>query len=335
MDLIHANAMLEEIGYITEINRYDAELSQELKATIENNSFALMLPDEVWKSSPITEGHYIYIPNTEWGGQVELVKHSTASKQVTLSGVTWRGMLFRKVIEPPAGQNHLTIAGMDANAAMAAIIGNAMGNAFVVSAVVSGITIGSHSFRYANMLTGIEEMLSLHGAALEMTFNQVTRQVMVSARAIEDYSARIDLSQDYGVDMITTLGGFDRYNHIIALGAGELEDRDILHVYRLDEGTITTTAPAWVGTAKDHAKTYDYTNPESLEKLQEGAAEMLVGYAPLSTVEMDPNVAGLELSLGDKVGARDRLVGMQGVVTVIGKILTMDSTGIRVETRVG
>lgn len=333
MDLIHADANFVEIGYITEMDKYDAEISQELNAAIENNSFALVISDDAWNKSPIHEGHYIYIPGTEWGGEVELVRHSTASGQVTLSGVTWRGMIFRKVIEPPAGQNYKRITNTEANQAIASIIGTSLG--FVVSDADSGITIVSRDFRYTNMLTGIEKMLTDNGAALDIVFDQPTKSVVLSARAILDYSERIDLSQDYGVDMITTLGGYDRYNHIIALGAGELEDRDILHVYRLDDGTITTVAPDWVDTVKDQARTYDYNNPENVEELLKGATELLTGYAPLRTVEMDPNVSGLTLNLGDKVAARDRLIGMQGIVTVIGKILIMDSTGIRVETRVG
>lgn len=332
MELIHADHLLEEIGYITEIDKFDGEISQDIKATIESNSFSLTLTDAVWRTSPVLEGHYIYIPGTEWGGQVEMVRHSTASRQVTLSGVTWRGMLFRKVIEPPPGSNHLVVTG-EANSVIGQIIGDALG-VFVVSADNSGITV-SRNFRYANMLIGVQETLSAHGAALEILYDQTMRKVRLSARAIVDYSERIDLSQDYGVDMITTVGGFDRYNHIIALGAGELEDRDVLHVYRLDDGTITTVSPPWVGTMSDHVRTYDYNNPESLDKLREGAEELLVGYAPLNTVEIDPGVAGLDLKLGDKVGARDRLIGMHGVVTVIGKILTMDSAGIRTETRVG
>lgn len=332
MELIHANENLEEIGYITQIDKFDGEISQELKATVESNSFSLTVTDSAWRASPICEGHYVYIPNTEWGGQVEQLRHSTAAGQVTLSGVTWRGMIYRKVIEPPAMATHLVISG-EANAAIKRIMGNTLG-LFAVSAEDSGIAV-SRSFRYYNMLIGIQEMLASSGAALEIAFDQKIRGVRLLARAIVDYSQRIDLSQDYGVDMVTTVGGFNRYNHIIALGAGELEDRDILHVYRLDDGTITTDVPAWAGTMKDHVRTYDYNNPESVEKLREGAEELLAGFAPLHTIEIDPGVAGLDLKMGDKVGARDRLIGMTGIVTVIGKVLTMDDNGIKTETRVG
>lgn len=335
MDLIHADADLVEIGYIAEIDNYDAELSQETDAEIEKNSFALTLSDKEWEADPIEVGHYVYVPDTEWGGMVEKIRHSTALKQITVSGLTWRGMIYRKVIEPASGQDYLTITATEANAAISTIVGTHLGALFSVSAAASGITITNKQFRYTNMLLGIESMLADYGAALELAYNQATKTVTLAARPIVDYSSVIDLSQDYGVDMVTTLGGFDRYNHIIALGAGELADRDIVHVYRLDNGSVTTSAPAWAGTAADHVRTYDYNNPETLEKLQEGAEKLARELTPYATVEMDPNVAGLTLLLGDKVGARDRLTGLQAVVSVVGRILTMNSSGIKLETRVG
>lgn len=335
MDLIHADANMVEIGYITEMDSFDAELSQETDAVLEKNSFALTLSDKAWESDPIEIGHYIYSPGTEWGGMVEQIRHSTALKQVTVSGLTWRGMLYRKVIIPPVGQDYLTITATEANAAISTIVGAQLGDLFSVSASASGITIASKQFRYTNMLLGIEAMLAEQNAALQIDFNQATKTITLSARPIIDYSGTVDLSQDYGVDMVSTFGGFDRYNHIIALGAGELADRDIVHVYRLSNGSITTTPPAWAGTADDHVRTYDYTNPETVARLQEGAEKLARELTPFTTVDIDPDVASLTLLLGDKVGARDRLTGMQAVVSIVGRILTMNSGGIKLETRVG
>ena len=90
------------------------------------------------------------------------------------------------------------------------------------------------------------------------------KRVVLSAAAVTDYSNTIDLSQDYGVNMVATMGGYDRYNHIIALGAGELTERDVLHVYRNDNGSLTTVAPAWAGTAADHVAVYDLTTRKRL-----------------------------------------------------------------------
>lgn len=332
MDLIHANSELAEIGYINEVDQFDAEISNETDADIERNSFSLTIPDLDWERSPILKGHYIYAPGTEFGGKVERIRHSTALQQITLSGLTWRGALYRKIIEPPTGEAYMTVSG-EANAKIAELIGSTLGAHVTVSEADSGISV-NRQFRYTNLLIGIYLMLAEQGAALNVTYDQALKTVILFAAAVTDYSASIDLSQDYGVNMVATMGGYDRFNHIIALGAGELLDRDILHVYRNDNGSLTTTPPAWAETEKDHVTIYDYSNPETLEVLQKGAEKRLLEIIPLQQVEIDPQVEGLDLKLGDIVGARDRLTGMAGTATVVGKILTMNSSGIKLETRV-
>ena len=331
MDLIHADENLVEIGYVREIDQFDAEVTQETDADIHRNSFSLTISDKVWEADPIEKGHYIYSPGTEFGGLVESIVHSTKRQQITVSGVTWRGMLFRKVIEPPTGEAYRIVSG-EANAAIEGLLDDALGTLFTVSTSDSGITV-SRQFRYTNLLLGIEQMLGEAGGALEIEFDQATKKVNLSVRAVVDYSASIDLSQDYGVDMVTTMGGYDRYNHVIALGAGELTAREVIHVYRLADGTLTTSTPAWAGTKDDLVVTYEYSNATS-DELQSGAEKRLKEMSPLNQIEMDPSVDGLELKLGDIVGVRDRLTGMSASAAVVGKIATISAGQIRIETRV-
>jgi len=334
MDIVHADTALAEIGFVDELHSFDAEISQELDADINANSFSLAVSEHVWEADPIVAGDYIYVPGTEFGGRAEQIQHSTLRKTVTVSGVTWRGMLYRKIILPADEADYFTIVATEANTAIAYLVGSSLGPMFAVSEADSGITITNKSFRYTNLLLGLEDMLAEEGAALQITFDQATKLITLSARPIVDYSDTIDLSQDYGTDMVTTEGGFDRYNHFIALGAGELAARDIVHVYRLANGTITTTPPAWVGTADDWVTTYDYPNPETVAILQQGAEKRAKEYTPLKQVEIDPSVVGLDLLLGDVVGARDRLTGMAGTAVVVGKLLTAGANGVKLETRV-
>ena len=335
MELIHADADRKEIGYLYDFDKLDAIISQSPDAKLEDNSFSLIVGDEIWAASPIHCGHYIYVPGTEWGGQVETIRHNTARKQVTLSGLTWRGALYRKIIAPPDGQNYLILKPQDANAAISSLIGNQLGDAYKCDTSISGVQSVRAEFRYINLMHGLHKLLLQSGAALHIEYNQAQRAAVFSARPIVDYSSRVDLSQDYGVDMVTIAGGIDRFNHVIALGAGELEDRDILHVYRLDDGTLTMQRPAWHGTAKDHVMTYNYTNPEDIDKLREGAEKILIDHTPLKSIEIDPRVEDMQLNIGDIVGARDKLTGMIATARITGKVLTMDDRGIKIETRVG
>jgi len=335
VDLIHAGSSIAEIAFIRDLVKFDAQISQALTATITDNSWELVIGDDAWDEDPINIGDYVYVPATEYGGPVEYVKHDTSQKQVSVGGVTWRGMLARKIIIPASGASYVTIAGVEANAAIGTLIGTELGSVISVSAAASGITITSKAFRYANLLTGIEDMLADEGAALQIVFSQALKKAVLSARAIVDYSATIDLSQDYGINLISQDGRIDAYNHVIALGAGELLDRDIVHVYRNTDGTYTTSEPAWAGTAADKQIVYDYTNPESVADLQDKATKKLGAYAVTQSMTIDPSDAGLDLLLGDIVGARDRITGLTATATVIGKILTMDDIGIRIDTNVG
>ena len=217
MDLIHADENLAELGYIIEIDGFDAEISQEIDAEIERNSFALTLADTVWSAQPVEIGHYIYSPGTEFGGMVEQIQHSTARQQVTVSGVTWRGMLYRKIIVPTT--DYLTITATEANAAINTIVDGSLGTLFGVSASASGITIANKKFRYTNMLTGIEDMLEEGGT--RRSRSRLTSPLNPSRcrlGPVVDYSTGL-ICRRTTVDMVTTEGGFfDRYNHIIALG---------------------------------------------------------------------------------------------------------------------
>lgn len=335
MDLIHAGSALAEIAFIRDLIKFDAQISQSLTATITDNSWELVIGDDAWDEDPINIGDYVYVPATEYGGPVEYVKHDTSQKQVSMGGVTWRGMLARKIIVPAPGASYVTISAAEANTALATLVGTELGSVISVSAAASGITISSKTFRYTNLLIGSEDMLADEGAALEIVFSQALKKAVLSARAIVDYSATIDLSQDYGINLISQDGRIDAYNHVIALGAGELLDRDVVHVYRNTDGTYTEIAPVWAGTIADKQIVYDYSNPETLADLKIRAEKKLSEYAVVKSMDIDPSEAGLDLPIGDIVGARDRITGMVTTATVIGKILTMDDSGTRIDTNVG
>ena len=333
MILTHADAGRVELRDILTPEKYDAQVSIAQNASLADNDWSLELPDAVWSSEPIRIGHWIYLDGTEWGGPVETIRHDTASETVTLTGPLWRGMLKRKVITPPAGAAYYTVNG-EANSVLAAVIGGLFGDLFTVSQADTGILL-SGAWRYTELHDALERALEDAGLTLQITYDATQRKAVLAARRVIDSSDSIDLSQDYGIPMVSSAGKIGSYNHVIALGAGELLERDVLDVYRLDDGTMTTTAPAWAGTLLDRQVIYDYNNPESLEGLRQGAEKRLLEYAPQNGVQLDPGDVDLELPLGDIVGARDRLTGLAMKARILQKILTIDSNGYQIETKVG
>src|SRR5690554_4220751 len=100
MELIHADHNLIEKQSLTDFIQWDlvAGLSHEYAA----NDFELTVSEDVWNDCRIEIGHFLYEPGTEWGGRVELIHH--VDNMVKLGGPTWRGLLSRKIVSPPAGQ---------------------------------------------------------------------------------------------------------------------------------------------------------------------------------------------------------------------------------------
>lgn len=331
MDLIHANDEKTEIGVITDFIKYDAEIS--LEPTVEKNSFALTMDESVWNNSPIRTGHFVYIPFTEWGGPVEKIKHSTKTAQITLSGPTWRGMLARKIIEPPPGEAYLTLRQIEANRAIQQLVGDKFGDFFVFSNENTKTAV-SGEYRYTQLLTGIYDTFSSSGLSIVCAYDNERKKATIRARKISDYSSRVDLSQDYGIYLTSTQGGLETYNHIIALGKGELTERQVVHLYRLDDGTITTQSPGSRG-EKDLCTVYDYSSVESLDELIKGGKKRLEELAPARSVEMDTAEITLSLELGDKVSARDRLTGLVTSAIVKNKVLVSSASGENIETKVG
>lgn len=332
MDLIHAKSDHSEVGILTDFVKVDFEICSD-EASVEGNSFEIIMDEDGWKIDPLEIGDYIYSRGEEWGGRIEQLKHSTSSGEVTVTGICWRGMLARKVIEPPSGEAYLRIRSIEANAAIRQLLSDKFGDFFIVPEIDTGVTV-SGDFRYTNLLQGIYNMLSSAGCRLECGYDNIQKKVVIQAERITDYSGSVEISQDYGIYMSSTAGRIDAYNHIIALGRGELTEREVIHLYRLDDGTITQTDPGNRG-ENDICEIYDYSNAESTEELIKGATKRLRDYTPTVSVNMDIAESGLQLMLGDKVAARDYLTGVTAVATVLHQIMTVTATEERIETEVG
>ena len=325
MELIHADHNLIETQVVIDFTLWDlvSGLSSEYAA----NDWQLSMYEEVWNAQPIRKGHYLYEPGTEWGGRVEGIKKQGI--EVVLTGPTWRGLLSRKVISPPSGSAYKTITATDANTALAQLVGVSFGELVKVKAVAAGVNV-SGQFRYANLLGGIHSMLDQYGLRLVVEFTD--RVVWLSAATVQDLSDENELSQDYSVDVEAEDSETEAYNHVIALGSGELTSRDVVELYRDEAGTISTTPlPAGV---EDKQLVLDYPNAESTEELTKAATEKLIETAPVQQVSLIlPD--SLALNLGDLVGGKDYVTGLSIVKPVTQIIRRIDSTGEKVEYKVG
>lgn len=325
MELIHADSDLVELRLLVEFDAYEAVSGLGYKYA--DNDFELQVPESIWLTEPIENGHYLYQLGTEWGGRVENIEH--VGTNVKCSGPTWRGMLARKIISPPSGQAYKTITAMEANQAIVALLGTSFGTLFTVSEAASGITV-SGSFRYANLLGAIHSMLQQYGARLEIVFDGT--QVALSVVSSVDYTD-VELSQDYEAPLESSVAHGEAYNHVIALGRGELTAREVVELWRLDNGTVTSTPQP--NDATDKQFVLDYPNAESLEELTNNATAKLLENSPVESIKINLDEIDTDLKLGDVVGGADNVTGLKISKPITQKIFKVDSKGRTINYKAG
>ena len=324
MDLIHADGSFKELG-VVEFVRYDGILS--LEPEVQGNDWEVEILAEDFSRYGFALGHYLYFPSTEWGGRLEKITHVSKTATVKLGGVTWRGMLSRRVIMPPAGQSHLDLSETDIYPVMRTLV-SGFGGLYSAPSGNAG-TLCGQKFRYQNVLEGMLDMLDPLGLRLVLTLDPDSRQVVLSTAAVADHSDEIEFSGDYDYSYTSTLGEAT-YNHVVALGRGEQENRLVRHVWLLADGTMTTDSTAAGIPSGDDEKTlvYDYSSAEDEKELIKGAKKQLKEHGTQNSIEISFDSGDIDLPLGDKVGLRDRSLALSDVRTITGKLLTIAADGI-------
>lgn len=324
MDLLHADGNFTELG-VVDFVRYDGIIS--LEPEVDENDWEVEILAEDFSRYGFELGHYIYFPGTEWGGRLEKITHVSKTRTVKLRGITWRGMLSRRVIVPPSGQSHLDLSATDVYPAMRSLV-SGFGGMFAAPSGNAGLLCGQ-KFRYQNVLEGILDMLDPLGLRLVLTLDPDSRHVALSTAAVTDRSSDIEFSGDYDFSYTATLGEAT-YNHVVALGRGEQENRLVRHVWLLPDGTMTTNSGAAGIPSGSGEKTlvYDYSSAEDEKELIKGAKKQLREQGAQNGIEISFDSDDIDLPLGDKVGLRDRTLDMSDIRTVSAKLLNISTDGV-------
>lgn len=240
-------------------------------------------------------------------------------------------MLIRKIIIPPSGASHLSLKGIDLNAAIDTLVSEPFDGLFEAETQAAN-KLCERQFRYNTVFEGINSILNDADCRLELILDTDSKKVVLSARDVIDHSDDIEFSEDYDMSFTSTLATA-QYNHVIALGQGELEERTVRHIWLLPDGT-TTTDPSADGVLtglQEKTLVYDYPNCEEVDELIDGAKKRLLEYATENAIDFDLDSTDIDLPLGDKVGMRDRITGMSDVKTISQKLMTITSDGITLQ----
>lgn len=313
--LILADQNLKDIAPVM-----DAEIDI---AIGEENDYEIKTPRDEWRPE-YTFGNVFYIKDTEYGGIIGEVDTSTAEDTISLLGRTWRGMLDKKIIRPPAGQDYKKVSG-ELNTVLGELITEQFDDYFVVSQDDTGVNLTNYQFdRYCTLLAGINKMLKSVGYRLKIRYVQQERgqpgYVELSAVPIVDYSEQIELSQDSQLNF-TFKNCRNGVNHLICLGKGELQDRQVIDLYVQEDGSIGSE-PFYTG-IQEIAETYEDTSSET-DELEEKGREKLLELMNSTSFSMDVETLNMDVAIGDIIGGRDYLTGLYAKKPVVEKIYRVE-----------
>lgn len=221
MDLIYADSNLTDLGVLQDYS-FDECYGDE------DNTFQC----KVQKYNHVCREDYIlYAEFTEYGGIIDRIEIDIKTGEVVYSGRTWHGVLNSFIIEPPQGFSHRVYSG-EANEVLQEMINDVgMGSLFVVDIDdPSGIDIVDYRVRYGKVYDTMMEMLKEYQGKLYMYY--IEGQVHIGACLSVNYagSEEFDSSQE-PFKMGKT---YNNVNHLICLGAGENDNRAVIHLFTSD-----------------------------------------------------------------------------------------------------
>ena len=225
MDLIYADETKKDIGILS-------SYALDMAYGTDENDFVMTVDAD---DHCCHEGYYIYVEGEEYGGIISQIGTDPDDGTVVYKGLTWHGILEKRIICPPAGKNYRYADG-EANSVLQELI-DAIGLSalYRASSEDSEVTINNYQIpRYIDAYTGIKNMLRDVGAKLIIRW--VDGYVELSAEPVFDYSQdeEFDPSQVH----FTVERNYRPTNHLICLGQGDLVQRAVIHLFTDSNGGV-------------------------------------------------------------------------------------------------
>jgi hypothetical protein len=321
MDLIYTNRSREDVGVL---HNYEFDLAF---GSDENNFECIVGRND----HHCVFGSYLYIEGTEYGGIIDSVESKGGTQEVVYCGRTWHGILNSKVLEPDSGEDYLICNG-EANAVIASLLDRmGLSGLFEASPEDSGLAISNYKMnRYISGYDGILKMLKAVDGKLR--FCVQNGHVLLSVVPIVDYTQDELDSDIISLDVKQTA---NTVNHLICLGKGDLADRLVVHLYADEDGNISQTQT--FSGIDEYVAVFDYPNAEDEEDLVANGIERLKELMQQDDLSVDVNEVDDPYDIGDLVGAVDYITGVQIIVPVNKKIVTIRNgiVTINIQTDIG
>lgn len=324
LEIIYTDSNYKELGYLKHIDA-DIELG---KYGISNNDFELTLSLEE-RDPSFGVGSLFYCEETEIGGIIQQLKINTADNTITYTGPTFRGLLEKEYVQPPKGSAYLTLND-EANTCINTLISGRFSGLYTVDNLgASNIKI-KYDVRDINLLQALEKSLGGSNARLCIR-HHVDGKVHLYAEKINDLSDTLQYDNDYQIDMIVKTES-KPYNHILALGKGELLNRLRINLYLQSDGSWSES----IETYKEiNRKTYMHedVNVENRDELIKNAIEKVAEANESNTLEISFDADNAELF--DIVGAKENITGISFKEPITQKIIKISDNDKKISYKVG
>lgn len=320
MDLIKTDANGREIGYVMNAN-IDFEIGDNDDSI---NDFEVEFKRWHWDGTIDYESR-LYSPGTEFGGIVKQLGTNTQSNSIIARGYTWRGMLTKKIIQPPHGADYAVVSG-EINLIVKQLVEREFPGLFFGVTDSTGVYVENYQFeRYCTLHEGIKKMLKSVGFKIDIRYMEGAigqpGRVVVKAVPVVDYSGEYELTNDDNMSF-TTDDNRRGVNHLICLGKGELKGRLVLHLYIDKFGNISETQ--YFTGEKEICEVYDSNGSEYSDLLKNGT-EHLEKIRNRMSYNMTMTKFEESVDIGDIVGGKDYLTGMTVKKPIGRKIWTIAS----------
>ena len=320
MDLIYMDAAKKDVGVMK-------DYTFDLAFGTDENNFECQI---IRENHCCETGYYLYYEGAEYGGIIDGIAVNTDRDVVTYYGRTWHGIMDTKVIEPDAGEDYLTLEG-EANGMLGMLISRiGLSELFVASTNDSGINVSGYKMnRYITGYQGIRKMLKESSAKLLVSFKN--GMVELSAVPLMDYS----MDEQFDTDQInfSIKKNGHPVNHVICLGKGDLAEREVIHVYADSKGSLSHMQS--LTGISEVAAVYDNANAESSEELEQGGIDLLSESWNSDEIAFDFDSNEETFDVGDIVGAKEHVTGMEVKAEITKKIVTISNNSTTISYKVG
>lgn len=331
MELVYADHDMTEIG-ILKNPEYDLAFGED-----ENNfECKISLKDHCCK-----EGYYIYAEGTEYGGIVDAIEIDSENDIVIYTGRSWHGILASKFLS-----SGFSVSG-DANTVIKTIFDSIdLEPLFAVTEDTTGTNI-SYSFdRYTDAYSGLCLALESGGMRLHTVCEE--NIVTLSAVAVFDFSDGKEIETDLiEYQMKKT---YNNVNHLICLGQGTIESRQVVHLYLDTDGNVSETQTffgveeyaAVDGEKAEDAEEEETEEERTAEQLAEEREQLIEnGTKKLLDMQADDEIdvsfdsADDIYYIGDIAGAYDSTTDISVAAAVVKKIISIINGRANIEYKVG